>query len=110
MTGWVGGKMARQVAPDGKSFACTVFESPGGFIACDASIAAAKEAGFTTAEKIMFPVSLRDYRPVAEKITNMNPDILLTIFGRGRTVTFFPTRSEERRGGKECVSTCRSRW
>src|SRR3546814_7202857 len=48
ITGWVGGKMARQVAPDGKSFACTVFESPGGFIACDAAIAAAKEAGFTT--------------------------------------------------------------
>src|SRR3546814_8179747 len=22
----------------------------------------------------------------------------------------FPHRSEERRGGKECVSTCRSRW
>src|SRR3546814_17148908 len=22
----------------------------------------------------------------------------------------FPERSEERRGGKECVSTCRSRW
>src|SRR3546814_17977361 len=93
--------MALQVAPDGKSFACTVFESPGGFIACDAAIAAAKEAGFTTAEKIMFPVSLRDYRPVAEKITNMNHDILLTIFGRGRTVTFFPTTAEAGFQGKK---------
>src|SRR3546814_16932588 len=25
-------------------------------------------------------------------------------------VQFVPTRSEERRVGKECVSTCRSRW
>src|SRR3546814_13017148 len=25
-------------------------------------------------------------------------------------VVNFPTRSEERRVGKECVSTCRSRW
>src|SRR3546814_11340291 len=48
----------------------------------------------------MFPVSLRDYRPVAEKITNMNPDILLTIFGRGRTVTFFPTIAEAGFQGK----------
>lgn len=90
ITGWVGGQLARKVAPKGKSFVCTVFESPGGFVACDAAIAAAKEAGFTSAEKVMFPVALRDFRPVAEKITAMNPDVLLTIFGRGRTLTFFP--------------------
>src|SRR3546814_5929786 len=36
--------------------------------------------------------------------------------GRGRTnrhltkSTILPMRSEERRVGKECVSTCRSRW
>src|SRR3546814_15240836 len=29
---------------------------------------------------------------------------------QGRTEDFIQTRSEERRGGKECVSTCRSRW
>src|SRR3546814_1991266 len=44
LTGWEGGKMARQVAPDGKSFVCTVIESPGGFIACDAGIAGANAA------------------------------------------------------------------
>src|SRR3546814_3740794 len=27
-----------------------------------------------------------------------------------RSLTFHPSRSEERRVGKECVSTCRSRW
>src|SRR3546814_1529983 len=29
---------------------------------------------------------------------------------RGRAAESFPDRSEERRVGKECVSTCRSRW
>src|SRR3546814_13667331 len=28
----------------------------------------------------------------------------------GRNLRDFPVRSEERRVGKECVSTCRSRW
>src|SRR3546814_5739566 len=30
--------------------------------------------------------------------------------GRGPDQALLPTRSEERRVGKECVSTCRSRW
>src|SRR3546814_11314903 len=30
--------------------------------------------------------------------------------GRDRVVAEQPLRSEERRVGKECVSTCRSRW
>jgi len=100
ITGWVGGEMARKMAPQGKSFACTVFESPGGFIACDAAMAAAKKAGFEQVEKIMFPVAQRDFRPVAEKIAKLNPDVLLTIFGRGRTLTFFPTISEAGYKGK----------
>src|SRR3546814_14526340 len=29
---------------------------------------------------------------------------------RGSTEQKAPSRSEERRGGKECVSSCRSRW
>src|SRR3546814_12899986 len=28
----------------------------------------------------------------------------------GSTIEYMPDRSEERRVGKECVSTCRSRW
>src|SRR3546814_16199083 len=32
-----------------------------------------------------------------------------TVSVSGKTVTYTP-RSEERRVGKECVSTCRSRW
>jgi branched-chain amino acid transport system substrate-binding protein len=91
ITGWVGGELARKVDPAGKSFVCTVFESPGGIIACDAAMAAAKEAGFTQVDKVLFPVALRDFRPVAEKIVAIKPDVVLTIFGRGRTLNFFPT-------------------
>src|SRR3546814_17560228 len=32
------------------------------------------------------------------------------IFDETFRTTWFDTRSEERRVGKECVSTCRSRW
>lgn len=94
ITGYVGGELARKVSPEGKTFACTVFESPGGFVACDAAIQAAQKAGFTKTERITFPVALRDFRPVAEKIAALNPDVLLTIFGRGRTLGFFPALSE----------------
>src|SRR3546814_11454020 len=42
------------------------------------------------------------------------PPARVTVIGaadRYRTITGFEvTRSEERREGKECVSTCRSRW
>lgn len=94
ITGWVGGELARKVEPNGRTFVCTVFESPGGFIACDAAMEAAKKAGFTTVEKVMFPVTLRDFRPVAEKIVSLKPDVVLTIFGRGRTLSFFPAIGE----------------
>src|SRR3546814_16219359 len=36
---------------------------------------------------------------------------LLRVMAQGRTLRIaLPPRSEERRVGKECVSTCRSRW
>jgi len=94
ITGWIGGELARKVDPKGSTFVCTVFESPGGFVACDAAIEAAKKAGFTKAEKVMFPVALRDFRPVAEKIVALKPDVVLTIFGRGRTLSFFPSMAD----------------
>src|SRR3546814_20366737 len=34
----------------------------------------------------------------------------LQLFARFAMLMNFPRRSEERRAGKECVSTCRSRW
>src|SRR3546814_15782778 len=40
------------------------------------------------------------------------PRLPVRVAGRkgGKQAWEFLTRSEERRGGKECVSTCRSRW
>src|SRR3546814_1844183 len=38
------------------------------------------------------------------------PDLFPTDFGEARMTLIEPGRSEERRVGKECVSTCRSRW
>src|SRR3546814_17188428 len=37
-------------------------------------------------------------------------DAMATWFGPAAGITFGIGRSEERRVGKECVSTCRSRW
>ena len=34
----------------------------------------------------------------------------IEIIAKNELVAFFVSRSEERRVGKECVSTCRSRW
>src|SRR3546814_3723079 len=42
-------------------------------------------------------------------VTTLNPDYPLVRFGTGDLSAVMP-RSEERRVGKECVSTCRSRW
>jgi branched-chain amino acid transport system substrate-binding protein len=94
LTGEMGGMLARQASPKGKSFVCTVFESPGGFVACDSAIAGAKAAGFTSAERVTFPFQQRDFRGIAEKITQMKPDVLMVILGRDRTLSFLPALAE----------------
>jgi branched-chain amino acid transport system substrate-binding protein len=94
MTGEIGGLLARNASPKGKSFVCTVFESPGGFVACDSAIAGAKAAGFETAERVTFPFQQRDFRPVAEKLAQMKPDVLMVILGRDRTLSFLPALAE----------------
>src|SRR3546814_18544743 len=40
-------------------------------------------------------------------LSNQAPSVDVEVDGRDRCVS---SRSEERRVGKECVSTCRSRW
>src|SRR3546814_20514844 len=42
---------------------------------------------------------------IREKLVKNGAEVI----AQGRYVTF-QTRSNERRGGKECVGTCRSRW
>src|SRR3546814_206816 len=53
-------------------------------------------------------VLVRDGRIAAAGANVAVPSGVRTIDAKGATVT--PGRSEERRVGKECVSTCRSRW
>src|SRR3546814_13406014 len=43
------------------------------------------------------------------RIINMS-DLCFQLFDGAQRPTAFVLRSEERRVGKECVSTCRSRW
>src|SRR3546814_11927501 len=47
-----------------------------------------------------------DLRPVLERIEKLMPGLR----GRPRLSMIATYRSEARRVGKECVSTCRSRW
>jgi len=90
LAGEVGGQMAREAAPEAKSFVCVVFESPGGFVACESAMAGARAAGFESVEMVTFPVSQRDFRAVGQRISQMNPDVVLTVLGRGRTKSFVP--------------------
>src|SRR3546814_11048738 len=47
---------------------------------------------------------------VAGHIQSQNLMLQELLTSRTRAETATPDRSEERREGKECVSTCRSRW
>src|SRR3546814_10877907 len=53
--------------------------------------------------------------PIQQPTANLAPDEPARDFSRAHTANRrshrrAPARSEERRVGKECVSTCRSRW
>src|SRR3546814_14120587 len=45
-----------------------------------------------------------------DEVTGLSTLVVITPKTRGGKTVMRPQRSEERRGGKECVSTCRSRW
>src|SRR3546814_19909954 len=50
-------------------------------------------------------------RALANAVTTLDDLILVAAPGMGKTTTLFQVaRSAERRVGKECVCTCRSRW
>ncbi len=94
LTGEAGGELARKAAPQGKTFVCTGFESPGIVLSCDHAVKAAKAHGFANAETVLFPLTLRDFRSVSEKIVSIKPDVVLTAIGRGRTLSMLPALSE----------------
>lgn len=94
IAGEVGGMLARQAAPQGKSFICATLESPGGFVACESAIAGALASGFETAEMLTFPVTQRDFRAIGDRIAQISPDVTMAITCRGRTKTFVPALAE----------------
>src|SRR3546814_18224127 len=53
--------------------------------------------------------SLLRYEPKFHETGEVDPDVNRQLLDLGFYALPFP-RSEERRVGKECVSTCRSRW
>src|SRR3546814_19035658 len=68
-------------------------------------------------------ISLRDYQETMQRpffslskrkrvkpIDYVSPDKAVTVHVSPHPTYGMATRSEERRVGKECVSTCRSRW
>src|SRR3546814_13708958 len=58
-------------------------------------------------------IRLQDYRDLSgEEFDAISSVGMFEHVGKARTGQYFETlrRSEERRVGKECVSTCRSRW
>ncbi len=90
LAGYIGGELSRDAAPKGKTMVCTSFESPGGIVSCKGAVAAAKLKGFEIAEAVMFPIPTRDFRAIAERITALKPDVVLTVLGRSRTIAMVP--------------------
>src|SRR3546814_12947488 len=68
-----------------------------------ATMREARKLSATSAGTWPFIAQVRLWLPLA---TNLRPAMNTTFFARGSA----STRSEERRVGKECVSTCRSLW
>jgi branched-chain amino acid transport system substrate-binding protein len=90
LAGYIGGELARDVAPKGKTMICTSFESPGGIVSCKGAVASAKLKGFTTAESVMFPISTRDFRAIGERIAAHKPDVVVAVLGRSRLIAMVP--------------------
>jgi branched-chain amino acid transport system substrate-binding protein len=90
LAGYIGGELARDASPKGKTFVCTSFESPGGIVSCKGATAAAKAKGFEKTESVMFPIPTRDFRAIAERIVALKPDVVLMVLGRSRTIAMTP--------------------
>src|SRR3546814_14885215 len=64
------------------------------------------QAGILATQKAIVLGHFTDYRLGAHENSFDMPSVLKWL----RSTVKVPVRSEERRVGKECVSTCRSRW
>src|SRR3546814_3027298 len=56
-----------------------------------------------------FHAPVKAVRPVAD-IIRRRKQLIVSLHGEAAVATIGGRRSEERRVGKACVSTCRSRW
>ncbi|MFK3664138.1 ABC transporter substrate-binding protein [Ochrobactrum teleogrylli] len=84
------GKIARNIAPEGKRLACVSFEAPGSILSCETTLKSAREAGFTETQIFIVPQNQRDFRGVATNILNFNPDVVTDCFGQSHFIGLLP--------------------
>src|SRR3546814_5000643 len=78
---------------------------------CSSDLAARRREGARDARHQEAPHLLADVElPVEEQLHQHRLDELLVRLAERDSLRGGKPRSEERRVGKECVSTCRSRW
>lgn len=90
LAGKIGGHLARQVSPQGKSTVCIAFEVPGSMLSCEQINATAKAAGFTQTETITVPIGQRDFRSIVDKIVAAKPDVVTDCLGQGHVAALLP--------------------
>src|SRR3546814_21061786 len=69
--------------------------------------------GYDSDLKLAQELMLRAAQESPRVLRNPKPNVWLTAFGENRVehdILVWISRWEERGGGQECVSTCRSRW
>ncbi|MET0407887.1 MAG: ABC transporter substrate-binding protein, partial [Hyphomicrobium sp.] len=90
LAGTVGGYLAKEVAPSGKSTICVAFEVPGSILACQKIVAKAKALGFSQGDVLTVPIQQRDFRTVVERIVSENPDVVTICLGQAHVASFLP--------------------
>lgn len=83
------GKIARNLAPEGKKLACVAFQAPGSILSCETTIASAKAQGFE-AEIFIVPQNQRDFRPIVASLTRFAPDVITDCFGQSHFIGLIP--------------------
>ncbi len=90
LAGTVGGYLAKEVAPNGRSTICVAFEVPGSILACQKIVATAKAHGFSGGDVLTVPIQQRDFRTVVERIVSENPDVVTICLGQAHVASFLP--------------------
>lgn len=90
LAGTIGGNLARQVSPKGKSTICVAFEAPGSILACQKILDTAKTLGFTDTQLVTVPLTQRDFRAVVDRIVKSNPDVVTMCLGQGHVASLLP--------------------